>query len=250
MSQERLQQQLSQVRAVVKASDTSKAQADVQHQAHLAEVHDQLATAKQHNTDLQAQHQQDLQQQLASAAAAAAELHQHEMQTLRSQYTASCHQQVQAMGQLQQEVAFLTQEAEHDMTNVAQKMSALHEASCSSQAELQQQLQRLRAEVSVLQNDSTGVSNDGSMQGRSELQETLIALMDVCQQLDAVGCAGVGALLQEHQQVKAQVSCKSITSALAATSLSPVPIYMSLLALMQACSVRQPLSHSFMRHWQ
>lgn len=200
VSQEQMQHQLSQVRAASKASDSSKTQAEVQREAQLAELHQQLDTAKQHAADLHAQHQQDLQQQLASAAAATADIHKHELETLRSEYAASCHQQAAAMEMLQQEVALLTQETERDMTTVVQKMSALHGASYSSQAELQQQLQQLRAQVAALQNDSTSVGNGGGM------QEAFHALMDIRQQLDAEGYAGIRPLLQEHQQLQAQVS--------------------------------------------
>lgn len=208
VSQEQMQQQLTQFRAASKASDSSKAQAVVQHQAQLAELHQQLGTAKQHIADLHAQHQQDLQQQLASAAAATADIHKHEMETLRSEYAASCHQQAAAMKTLQQEAALLTQETERDMTTVVQKMSALHGASYSSQAELQQQLQQLRAQIAALQNDSTSVGNGGGM------QEAFHALMSIRNQLDAEGYASIGPLLQKHQQLQTQVSCDSPTSTL------------------------------------
>ena len=211
-SQGQMQQQLSQVRAASKASDSSKAQAEVQHQAQLAELHQQLDTARQRTADLQAQHQQDLQQQLASAAAATADNHRHELETLRNDYTASCHQQAAAMAMLQQEVGLLTQETEHDMTSAAQKMSALLAAGCSSQAELQQQLQQLKAEL--LQNDSTSVG------GRAK--EALHAMMDIRQQLDNAGCAGIGPLLQEHHQLQAQVSCVCCEVPRKATPLTAV----------------------------
>ena len=209
-----MQQQLSQVRAASKASDSSKAQAEVQHQAQLAELHHQLDTARQRTADLQAQHQQDLQQQLASAAAATADIHKHELETLRNDYTASCHQQAAAMAMLQQEVGLLMQETEHDMTTAAQKMSALLAAGCSSQAELQQQLQQLKAEVNALQNDSTSVG------GRAK--EALHAMMDIRQQLDNAGCAGIGPLLQEHHQLQAQVSCVCCEVPRKATPLTAV----------------------------
>ena len=205
-SQEQMKQQLSQVRAASKASDSSKAQAEVQHQAQLAELHLQLNTARQHNADLEEQHQQDLQEQLALAATATGDRHKHELEMLRSEYAASCHQQAAAMEMLQQEVALLTQETERDMTSVAQKISALHGASHSSQAEVQQQLQQLRAEVAALQSDSTRVGGAGGM------QEALHALMDICQQLNAAGCAGIGPLLQEHQHLQARVSCDSTST--------------------------------------
>ena len=216
VSQEQVQQQLSQVRAASKASDSSKAQAEVQHQAQLAELHHQLDTARQCNADLQQQHQQDLQQQLALAAAATADRHKHESETWRSEYTACCHQQATAMEMLQQEVALLTQEAERDMTSVAQKMSALHCANHSSQTEVQQQLQQLRAEIAAMQSDSTSIGSGGGM------QEALHALMDIRQQLNAVGCAGIRPLLQEHQQLRAQVSCASTQVSGKATAVTVV----------------------------
>ena len=208
VSQGQMQQQLSQIRAASKASDSSKVQAEVHHQAQLAELHQQLDLARQRSADLQAQHQQDLLQQLASAAAATADIHKHELEKLRNDYTASCHRQAAAMETLQQELVLLTQETERGMSNAAHKMSALHKASYSSQAELQQQLQQLRAEVTALQNDSTSVGNG---KGAQE------ALMDICQQLDAAGCSGIGPLLREHQQLQAQVSCDSATHALTCT---------------------------------
>lgn len=204
-NQEKTQQQLTKVRAASKASDSSRAQANLQHQAQLADLHHQLEAARQCTADLQAQHHQELSQQLASAAAAAADTHKGEMETLRSEHTASCHQQAAAMEMLQREVALLTQETEHAMSGVAEEMSALHGAASSSQSELQSQLQQLRTQVAAVQSDSSSVGS---------VQEALHALMDIRQQLDAAGCDGVGPLLQEYQQLQAQVSCASVTGAL------------------------------------
>lgn len=203
-SQERTQQQLTQVRAASKASDSSRAQANLQHQAQLADLHRQLEAARQCTAELQVQHQQELGQQLASAAAAATDVHKHEMEKLRSEHTASCHQQATAMEMLQREVALLTQETEHAMSGMAEEVSALHGAAFSSQSELRSQLQQLRTQVAAVQSGSSSVGS---------VQEALLALMGIRQQLDAAGCGsgGIGPLLQEHQQLQAQVSCASIT---------------------------------------
>lgn len=220
VAQEKLQQQLSHARAAIKASDSGKAQAEAQQQAQLADLHQQLHTAQQHCTDLQLQHQQDLQQQLASAATTATSTHHQEMETLRSQYTACCHQQTAAMERLQQEFALLEEETDHTLKTVAQEVSALHGGSCSSRAELQQHLRQLREEVAQFQKDSTAMGTGEGKGGQCDLKD---ALAHMHQQLDAVGCAGIGALLQEHQRLKAQVSCNSTTSALAALFLTCKP---------------------------
>ena len=205
VSQEKLQQQLSHARAASKASDHSRAQAEAQHQAELADLHQQLNAAQQGCADLQTQRQQSL--QLASAAAAATDAHHQEVETLKDRYTACCHQQAVAVERLDQEVAQLVQEAEHTMTTVAQKVSALHGASCSSQAELRQQLQQLRAEVAELQKGSSSTGMGESLMQQSGLVE---ALIQVRQQLDAVGCADMGTLLRQHQQLSTQViSCNT-----------------------------------------
>lgn len=208
VSQEKLQQQLSLARAASKASDSGRVQAEAQHQAQLADLHQQLNSAQQRNTNLEMQHQQDLQQQLASAAAAATDAHRQEMKTLKDQYTACCHQYNVAVERLDQEVALLVQEAEHNMATVAQEMSALLGASCSSQAELQQQLQQLRVEVTEVYQGRTGTAMGESVGSPPELQEALIGMR---QQLDGVGFADVGALLDEHQRLKTQVMrCNNI----------------------------------------
>lgn len=195
-SQESMQQKLTQVRAASKAVDSSRAQANLQHQAQLADLHQKLEAAQQCTAELQAQHEQELSQQLASAAAAAADAHKHELETLRSEHTASSHQQAAAMELLQQEVALLAQETEHAMSSVAEEMAALHGAASSSQSEVQSQLQQLRTQVAAVQSDSSSVGS---------VQEAISALMGIRQQLDAAGCGGIGPLLQEHQQLQAQV---------------------------------------------
>lgn len=195
-TQERTQQQLTQVRAASKAADNSRAQASIQHQAQLADLHHQLEAARQCTADLQAQHQQQLSQQLASAAAAAADTHKLEMEALRSEHTAYCHQQVATMEMLQREVALLTQETEHAMSGVTEEVSALHGAASSSQSELQSQLQQLRTQIAAVQSDSSSVGS---------VQEAMCALMDIRQQLDAAGCGGIEPLLQEHRQLQTQV---------------------------------------------
>lgn len=205
LSQERMQQQLSQARAACKASESSRGQSDAQHQAQLADLIQQLDTAKQHSADLQELHQQDLAKQLTAAAAVTATAYQQEMDRMRDHYAACLSQHATVVREVQHEVAMAMQEAEDHMADVAQGVTALHQGTCRSQKDLQQQLQQLRLEIASLCKKSTD-SSQGLKQACPGLQEVVSALNQIQQQMEAEGCLGINALLQEHCCLKSQVN--------------------------------------------
>ncbi len=200
MAQEQLQQQLSSAKAACKASDSRYAQLQAQHQVQLNELTQQLQAVKQHSEDLAQQHQQALANQLASATAATAAEHNKELAQLQNQYTHCLSGHATAVAQLQQEVATTAAQAEDDMAAVGQQLTAMQQKNCHSQVSLREQLQQLQLEVAAVR----GTMTSGS-EGEKGVQQTLSSLIEMQQQLVGEGCAGLGGLLQEREQVKAQV---------------------------------------------
>ena len=207
LSQERMQQQLSQARAACKASESSRGQSDTQHQAQLANLTQQLETANQRSADLQAQHQQGLAEQLTAAAAATAAEHQQEVDRMRAHYDVFIAEHTTA----QREVAMAMQEAEDHMATMAQTLAAMQQNSCNSQTELQQQLRQLRLEIAAMCKSSPGSSSGGAKQECPGMQEVFGALTQIQKQMEAEGCLGIADLLQEHRCLKSQVRLNSAT---------------------------------------
>jgi len=209
VAQEQLQQQLSSAKAACKASDSRYAQLQAQHQVQLNELTQQLQAAKQHSEDLAQQHQKALADQLASATAATAAEHNQEVAQLQNQYTECLSSHATAVAQLQREVATTAAQAEDDMAAVGQQLSAMLQDNRHSQIHLQEQLQQLRSEVAATRGTNTG-GGEGDEGGKG-VQQVLNSLMEVQQQLVGEGCAGLGGLMQEREQVRAQVRCDSHT---------------------------------------
>ena len=206
MAQEQLQQQLSSAKAACKASDSRYAQLQAQHQVQLTELTHQLQAAKQHSEDLAQQHQQALADQLASAAAATAAEHNEELAQMQNQYTECLSSHATAVAQLQREVATTTAQAEDDMAAVGQQLSAMLQHNGHSQVNLQEQLQQLQLEVAAVR----GTMTSGS-EGEEGVQQVLNSLIEVQHLLVGEGCAGLGGLMQEREQVRAQVRNNSHT---------------------------------------
>jgi chromosome segregation ATPase len=200
MAQEQLQQQLSSAKAACKASDSRYAQLQAQHQVQLNELTQQLQAAKQHSENLAQQHQQALADQLASATAATAAEHNHDLARLQKQYTECLSSHATAVAQLQQEVATTAAQAEDDMAAVGQQLSAMLQGNRNSQVSLREQLQQLQLEVAAVR----GTMTSGG-EGEEGVQQVLSSLIEVQQQLIGEGGAGLGGLMQEREQVRAQV---------------------------------------------
>ena len=206
MAQEQLQQQLSGAKAACKASDSRYAQLQAQHQGQLNELTQQLQAAKQHAEDLAQQHQQALADQLASATAATAAEHNQELAQMQNQCTECLSSHATAVAQLQQEVATTAAQAEADMAAVGQQLTAMLQNNHHSQVNLREQLQQLQLEVAAVR----GTVTSGG-EGEEGVQQVLNSLIEVQQLLVGEGCAGLGGLLQEREQVRAQVRYDSRT---------------------------------------
>ena len=200
MAQEQLQQQLSCAKAACKASDSRYAQLQAQHQVQLNELTQQLQAAKQHAEDLAQQHQQALADQLASATAATAAEHNQELAQMQNQCTEWLSSHATAVAQLQQEVATTAAQAEADMAAVGQQLTAMLQNNHHSHVNLREQLQQLQLEVAAVR----GTMTSGG-EGEEGVQQVLNSLIEVQQLLVGEGCAGLGGLLQEREQVRAQV---------------------------------------------
>jgi len=163
----------------------------------LNELTQQLQAAKQHTEDLAQQHQQALADQLASTTAATAAEHNQELAQMQNQYTECLSSHATAMVQLQQEVAA---QAEDDMAAVGQQLSAMLQNNRHGQVNLREQLQQLRLEVAAVR----GTMTSGG-EGEEGVQQVLNSLIEMQQQLVGEGFAGLGGLMQEREQVRAQV---------------------------------------------
>ena len=200
MAQEQLQQQLSSAKAACKASDSRYAQLQAQHQEQLNELTQQLHVANQHSEYLAQQHQQALADQLASATAATAAEHNKELAQLQNQYRECLSSHATAVAQLQWEVAATAAQSEDDMAAVGQQLSAMLQDNRHSQVNLRELLQQLQLEVAAVRGTMTGGGEGGG-----GVQQILNSLIEVQQQLVGEGCAGLGGLIQEREQARAQV---------------------------------------------
>lgn len=236
MAQERLQQQLSSAKAALKASESSKVQMEVQHQAQMSNLSQQLQTAQECAADLAEQHQQDLANQLASATAATTADHQQEVASLQAEYTNCLGSNSSAVAQLQQEVAITAAQAEDDMAAVAQHLSGLLQEGRNSQAELGQQLQQLTSEVATVRQNMSGMAGGGG-EGGAGVQQELTSLVKIQQQLAGEGCLGLGGLMQQHEHVKAEVRCHSACNGVTTSSQHAVwDVFLSSLFRQTACA--------------
>lgn len=202
VSQDRLQQQLSHAKAACKASDSRQADLLAQHEAQTTEFNTQIEAAQQHITELEAAHQQAISDHIATAKT----LEQQEQDSTQQQtrYAACVREQLAAMEKLQLEVATAAEEAEKHVTSVAADTAALQQAYGQSQVEVQQELQQLRAEVADWQLAHSSIGEQQQSQGN--VAAVLARLVDMQHQLADEGRPGLSRLMDEHEQVKAQVS--------------------------------------------
>lgn len=169
-----------------------------QHEASTADLQAQLEAAKQQIAELEATHQQAISDHMATAAIV--EKQEQGIQQQHALHAAFVHGQLVAAKQLQLEVATATEEAGQHMTAVAADTSKLQQAYCHSQAELKQEVQQLKAE---LQEWQQACSSSGQASGTA----VLARLVEMQSEVEAK--TGLQGLLDEHVQVKVQVSCTS-----------------------------------------
>ena len=205
-SQDRLQQQLSHAKAACKASDCRQADLLAQHEAQAVDFKTQVEAAQQQIAELEAAHQQAISDHIVTAKT----LEQQEQDSKQQQtrYAACVSEQLAAMENLQREVATAAEEAERHMTSVAADTVALQQAYGKSQVEAQQELQQLRAEVADWQLAHT--STGEQPQSQVNVAAVLARLVDMQHQLVDEGRPGLSRLMDEHEQVKAQVSSISL----------------------------------------
>ncbi|KAL0038425.1 hypothetical protein WJX77_006050 [Trebouxia sp. C0004] len=152
--------------------------------------------------------QEQLQQQLSGAKAAckASDSRCAQLQAQHQVQLNEVTQQLQAAKQHTEHLAQQHQQALADqLASASVAIAAEHsqEDNHHSQVNLREQLQQLQLEVAAIRGANT--SGSEGEEGGKGVQQVLNSLIEVQQQLIGEGCAGLGGLVQERDQVRAQM---------------------------------------------